>query len=369
MFDCGDGNIVGWTEFLEGGEECKVKYMYTKVGNFYIKAKARDRTGGVSGWGDSTLVKIKAGKGVIWVVDHGGGEIIKLSKKGHFIRKTTIPEPFMVKVDPTDGSVWVVSTFISELRKLSYDGDLLIFKGYPDFPGKEDAKLPTTPCIDGEGNLWVTLSWVKLIVKLNKETGEVMKVIPDTVKMNYRHPVAIDIDKERNHIWVAEPHAVESTMGYISKIDANSGEIIWRKEGFQPAMVKVDQPNHICWITDPGNKRVVKMYPTGDYHVQTDGFSQPWSISIDEKNGQIWVGDKEGKKVVVLEETRMGKILEVKFNQEVGGVEVDPFTGECWVAVGEKVVKLSSTGEVTVEVDYPFIEAVHISINPNVDPE
>ena len=50
--DWGDSNITGWTGFQSSGEPYSESHSWTIKGNYTIRAKARDKTGNESDWGE-----------------------------------------------------------------------------------------------------------------------------------------------------------------------------------------------------------------------------------------------------------------------------------------------------------------------------
>ncbi|MEO0236159.1 MAG: hypothetical protein ABIM02_05490 [candidate division WOR-3 bacterium] len=58
QFSFGDGTMSDWSQFVPSGYEVRIGKIWNSVGNFYVKARCRDKSGATSNWSDSLLVTV-----------------------------------------------------------------------------------------------------------------------------------------------------------------------------------------------------------------------------------------------------------------------------------------------------------------------
>jgi DNA-binding beta-propeller fold protein YncE len=182
----------------------------------------------------------------------------------------------------------------------------------------------------------------------------------------YVYPIAIDYDIDNDWIWVVERN--HFGMGYISKIDAISHNVLFRKEGFNALWVEVDPVTHYCWVADQENSLVAKISPDGNAQ-RFSGFLDPSCVSV-EPAVAVWVADAGHSEIVKLsyDGTELFRVTGVV--DSATAVEVDPNDGSCWVsdAGNNRVIKLSATGNMLFEIT-DFIIPMGLSLSPAPDPE
>ncbi|MFO7674741.1 MAG: PQQ-binding-like beta-propeller repeat protein [bacterium] len=60
------GSLGSWTAFVPSGTPGEDFYKFRSLGEYYVKARARDHKGSMSGWSDSVMVKVDTTGVVVW---------------------------------------------------------------------------------------------------------------------------------------------------------------------------------------------------------------------------------------------------------------------------------------------------------------
>jgi hypothetical protein len=368
-FDFGDGSNSGWGQFVASGQQVNVSHTYSKLGTFCAKAEAQDARYEVSQWSDSIQITTKVGPGACWVADYNDNKVVKLGIGGSRILQFddvtghgNMKTPLTLEADPQDGCCWVVCTYQNSVFKLTPTASIVFdLEGHDEIGGYN----PSTPCVDGDGNCWMAIAWDKKIIKYDRYTAAPLKTIDDDLGTGI-HPIAIDLDIDKNWLWVVEQNYAGS--GYVAKFDAVSGNCLFRLSGFGALHVEVDPITHYCWVADMGNNLVRKISPTGSAE-SFGGFSEPSCVSVFSGDHSVWVADKGSNRVVKLSESG-AELLSVSNLNLPSAVEVDQNDGSCWIsdAGNSRVVKVSDSGVILFEVP-DFVTPMGLSVNPAPDPD
>ncbi len=103
-FDFGDGNGINWSKWYSSGEYCSFYYEYSNVGNYKVKAKARDENYGESNWSEEyTIVVTDEKEPFLEVIKPSKGIYISNEKRRSFFT-TIIFGDIDIIVNATDGS-------------------------------------------------------------------------------------------------------------------------------------------------------------------------------------------------------------------------------------------------------------------------
>jgi DNA-binding beta-propeller fold protein YncE/PKD repeat protein len=275
-----------------------------------------------------------------WIADNGGNRVVKLDACGSQIcefnqsHNSLMEEPVALAVNPADGSCWVACTYTNTVFKLSSQcEEELCLHGTQIHPANNGEVNPSSPCIDENGDCWLTLAWIKHIVKLDQNTGAIGVDIEDKGLASFEYPIAMAIDHCNHKLWVAEANYLG--MGNVTRFSytPNSCTFENRWSGFQPVWVDVDPTNGYCWVADYGNNEVAKISKDGTKIDRFTGFDQPMCVSVDPNTHCCWVADQGNNRVVMLsflgtEECESSPGL---FNSP-WAVKVDPTFGTCWVS-------------------------------------
>jgi DNA-binding beta-propeller fold protein YncE len=367
-FDFGDGSNSGWGQFVASGQQVNVSHSYSRLGTFQAKVKAQDARYEVSQWSDSIQITIKVGPGACWVADYNDNMIVKLGVGGSRILQFgdtehgSMKTPLTLEVDPQDGCCWVACTYQNSIFKLTPTASIVFdLQGSGEIGGSN----PSTPCVDNDGNCWMTVAWDKKIIKYDRYTGAALKIIEDDLG-SVIYPIAIDFDIDENWLWVVEQNSLGS--GFVSKFDAASGNRLFKLSGFNALHVEIDPVTHCCWVADIRNNLVRKITPDGGTE-SFGGFFEPSCVSVFPDDHSVWVADKGNDRVVKLSESGVELCSVSNMNQPTS-VEVDPADGSCWIsdAGNSRVIKVSDSGVVLFEVP-DFITPMGLSVNPAPDPD
>ena len=363
LFNFGDEVQSDWTPLVPSGNSGSASHIYTKQGTFYVKARAKDKPGSLSGWSDSMSVLVKANAGACWVADNGDEKVVKLSAKGSRLCEVGAGgiwslSPLTLEADPQTGWCWEASTYMNRTHRISPDCDTVKEHLFID-------ANPSTPCVDGFGYCWYVFSWTKKLVKLN-ENWNIAHTIDDNLGQ-WILLFAIAIDLEEQALWVAENDQLGG-QGQISRFLCSGTIPQFRKTGFKAGRLDVDQTTHCCWVPDCGNNRVVKISSDGDSLEIFGGFNQPSCVSVDSYTHCCWVADYGNKRVVKLSEDGT-EICEKTGFVEPFAVEADPIDHGCWVSDkgAGKVIKLDANCDTLFTLS-DFVVPTGLSVNPNPDP-
>jgi hypothetical protein len=400
-FDFGDGVISPWSEMKASGEGWSFPHIYRKLDTFYIKAQAKDKWGGISKWSDSLQIEIKVGKGACWIVDMGENLVVKIGKGGSYIRKysylpggtstdsghTNFRYPASLDIDTIDGTIWVACTrnqtlFRIPLGKLA---DVHLHGNALPPQGSIPNKWPTTPCVDNDRGCWYGTFFPQLIMKVDRSGNEVRRIQAPNLDDSQIHGVSsIVLDMGRGVIWSSELQTVTGSRSFVSKYDINTGSLEVRVSNVQAPCIKLDPVTGDLWVADVNhNKTVFKITADGDTIRAKTVFTTPSFLAVDWVRKCVWVADRKAKKVIKLDINNGTEIGTWDAGEEVGYLDVDLTTGECWVAAGEdvgngiitKVVKISPNMTKLFEItgfpqrNITFKNIVFLKVNNTNDPE
>ncbi|MEO0215816.1 MAG: hypothetical protein ABIL14_02230 [candidate division WOR-3 bacterium] len=164
-FDWGDGDTSEWSQFVESGDTISMSHFYDSLGNYEIRAKAKDIHNSESDWSAPHTLLI--GSGLLWSKSIGGaGADYSYSiqfgvDNGYIIVGATNStgaggfDVYLIKVDTTGNLLWE-KTFGGNgddygYAIKSYQGNYIIVGNTNSFgAGNSDVYLLKT---DAQGNL------------------------------------------------------------------------------------------------------------------------------------------------------------------------------------------------------------------------
>ncbi len=361
MFDFGDGTISNWTTLVPSGTSGNALHIYTRLGTFYVKARAKDEHSAISEWSDSVSILVKGDAGTCWVAGNGDAKVIRISAKGSILCEFDkgVLAPVTLDVDPLTGWCWEASTYDNRVHRISPACDTAREHTFKDANA-------SAPCIDGNGYCWYVFMFTKKLIKVD-ETFIILKTIDYTGLSSFTFPIVIAIDIGEQALWSIESN--QAGNGSVSKFLCSGTTYQFRLSGFNASWADVDQSTHCCWVADFGNNRVAKIPSDGTISniKYFTGFNQPSCVSVDSYTHCCWVADELNNRVVKLSEdgTELCETTEVT----PFAVEADPLDHGCWASdrTNGKVVKLDANCNVLFTVDNIFKPA-GLSVNPNPDP-
>lgn len=128
-FDWGDGTESNWSPLVGSGDTVSMAHFYQEIGNYEIKAKARDIHNAESEWSGPHILTI--GTDVFWAKEYGGN----LDDYGYAITKSTDNcylivgatnsygaggyDLYLIKIDTTGALIWE-KTFGGSLDDYGY---------------------------------------------------------------------------------------------------------------------------------------------------------------------------------------------------------------------------------------------------------
>lgn len=115
-FDWGDGDESAWSNFVESGDTVSIVHFYGEIGNYAIKAKAKDIHDKESEWSGVHILKI--GSDLLWTKDIGGpgddyGYSIQPTPDNHYIIAGATNsygaggfDIYLIKIDSMGNVIW-----------------------------------------------------------------------------------------------------------------------------------------------------------------------------------------------------------------------------------------------------------------------
>jgi hypothetical protein len=251
--------------------------------------------------------------------------------------------------------------------------------------GNIDNKWPTTPCVDNDRGCWYGTFSPQLIMKVDRSGKEVRRIQAPNLDDSRIHGIGfIALDMGRGVIWSSELQRVTGSRSFVSKYDINTGTLEVRVSNVQATCIKLDPVTGDLWVADVNhNKTVFKITADGDTIRAKTVFTTPSFLAVDWVRKCVWVADRKAKKVIKLDINNGTEIGTWDAGEEVGYLDVDLTTGECWVAAGEdvgngiitKVVKISPNMTKLFEItgfpqrNITFKNIVFLKVNNTNDPE
>jgi DNA-binding beta-propeller fold protein YncE len=253
------------------------------------------------------------------------------------------------RIQPGPTFNWTVNNSSNQVVKLTHDVQHQIFRVSGFFTLVDIEPNPTT------GEVWV-------LERLSRFVGNAIRVSPSGRVLNplvpFDAPVDAAIHLDSNSIWVADLEG-----GLVAKLDSLGGRLASIETFEAPVSVAVDQRDGACWVADVNSQRVGKIDDRGtSLQFSPVVFASPQSLVVNSTDGSVWVADSS--RVIKLTET--GK-LELELLQQFSHayqISVNPKNGEVWVIdIGRSTVsKFSENGERIFEVG-GFSEPEDLDVN------
>jgi uncharacterized protein (TIGR03663 family) len=276
---------------------------------------------GVKGTGDGQFVEPKDvaidTAGNIYVADTQNHRIQKFDAAGNFLLKWgakgegdgQFTEPWGIAVDKT-GGVYVADTFNYRIQKFDASGKFLAKWGsFVDTRGLAGGSVagvygPRAIAIDRDGNLWVTDTGNKRLMKYDKD-GKFLAQFGSvgTDEGRFNEPVGLAIDPSGN-IYVAD-----TWNQRIQKFDASFKLLAqWPVAGWEGGSV-LNKPYLAAdadgvYATDPEQHRVLRFSPTGGVLAvfgqmgsDTSSFNLPVGVALDGANN-LYVVDTLNNRIM-----------------------------------------------------------------------
>jgi len=258
--------------------------------------------------------------GNVYVADSNNHRIEVFSSEGKFIRQWggqgnlqgQFQEPWDVAVDSVAGLVYVADTWNHRIQKFDLEGRFIaVWGAFGDTGGGATGPGhtlygPRGLALDGDGNLWVTDTGNKRVLKFDPE-GVLLGQWggAGAEPGQFLEPVGIAIDVQGN-IYVADVwnHRVQKFSSDFTPIAQ------WPIIGWESASV-VNKPylatdlGGNVYVTDPESYRILKFDGKGEllkvwgqYGSDASSLNLPTGIVLNAA-GEVYVADSENSRLVV----------------------------------------------------------------------
>ena len=130
-----------------------------------------------------------------------------------------------------------------------------------------------------------------------------------------------------------------------------------------PYYLSLDPKDGSVWVTDYGNKQVVKLSSDGTELKRVDGFNVPRRVSVFHKDGSVWVTDSGNDDLVKLD-SNGNELKRIGGFSEPVSVSVDQTDGAVYVTdyYNNRVVKYASDGTEVLR-SSAFYRPLSVSVN------
>jgi DNA-binding beta-propeller fold protein YncE len=228
-------------------------------------------------------------------------------------------------------------------------GTELITVTVSDSKGKAGRDTLTVIVYSELGSCWVADSGNHQVVKLSGDGRNLFSV------GGFGTPAAVAVNPDDGSCWVADQE-----RNSVVKLSA-SGQNLTTVGGFSlPRSVTVYPLDGSCWVADSDSNRVVRLSRDGGQIALIRGFNLPQAVAVNRVNGDCWVADTNNNRVVRLDESVPSRYNPATDDPSLrtiitglgrpSALDVDPITGDCWVATADNVVKIGATGQILVSV-------------------
>jgi hypothetical protein len=277
------------------------------------------------------------GPNMPWVLDGSQSPLALLAADGRHVvsRHSGGGNPVDVSVDQETGHAWVVDP---------YAGTLTAYESRA-FSGRMAVRhagylSPTRVSADMVyGGLWIISFDEGLLYRVDAS------YVNTVMNSSLNGPLDVAASPEGG-CWVSE------STGSISRVKADGGTFVVAVLDYPVELSATDSAD--VWVADPSADQVVRV-SEGGVQARAGGFLGPFGVSA-APDGCCWVAD--GDRVVKVD--RSGEITIVVTGFEgAASLDVSQRTGECWVADNKasSVVRLGPDGvriTSTTEVSSPF---------------
>lgn len=320
-----------------------------------ITLTVKDQSGGEAT--KSISINISGELGVLWVAGTYDNEIIKVSVTGTILfRFSGYNHPRCIAINPDSREIWIADTENNRVVRLGPDGSILsVFTGL------------TAPQSIGvysfDGTVWVIQdSDSNQVIQLSGNGTTIRKSIT-----GFQHPRAIGVDQINGDVWIADTgnnrvvrlkHDIPDTLN----LDTASLQFVSFFTGYnRPSALDVYSLQHLCWVTDKFNNRIVQIDQSG-VEKEISGFQTPVDVAVNKRDGSVWVADTGLEKVIkIFPEIRIppayniqrdkGSHLEISGYRQPAAVTVNDISENSqewtiWFAEESRLVKVSNTGSV-----------------------
>jgi streptogramin lyase len=272
-----------------------------------------------------------------WVIDNSNSPLLLLAADGRNAVSRHAHGRTLVdlSVEQATGFAWSVDP----------DAGVLLAHDSADFSGRLAAQWvgfssPTRVSADKiEGGVWM-VSYDEGFLYRVDHYGR--RAVVDSFLVG---PLDVEASPDGG-CWVAE------STGLVDRVDADGAAFTVEQLSY-PAEISATDHGDV-WVADPVADEVVRLSEEG-IQARAGGFLGPFGVAAG-PDGGCWVAD--GDRVVKVD--RSGEIaITVTGFQGAGSLDVSPRTGECWVAdtEGDRVVRIGPDGTwltITTGVSSPF---------------
>ncbi len=282
-----------------------------------------------------------APKEIIWVMDGGNGQIVKISPsrdkkliqlKEHFC-------PGAIALDPNDGSLWInticESVDYKQVIKISSEGEELArFGRYEEV---DDGVVNPA-----NGSYWVADEGGGCVAEISRDGKKELK------RIVFEEPEDVKVSSYDGSIWVSDKEGYK-----VVKLSPEGRKLTQKRGVGIPHHMAINPIDGTCWVTDELNARVIKLSADGKEILATvEGLVNPFMLSIDQRDGAIWVTDQGAGEVLKVAADGKKIVERVKGLKQPRGISsVNPKDGSFWVTDWwGNVVKFSSLGEKLEEI-------------------
>lgn len=283
-----------------------------------------------------SLSRIVFAESVIWVIDKGSNELIRISGNNDSERATLggFDAAKSLAIDNKDGSAWVADTENNRVMQVSEDGKMKLY-----LIDDEIARPFHIAISSAHRVLWIANSLRQEVIKFSLDDKEELARI-----RGFNSPHDIVVSAYDDSVWVSD-----NKSGEIIRL-SYEGKILTRTKckDFKPDHLAINPNDGTCWVTT-SNNLIAKFSSDGKKVLnKVSGFDLPYMIIINPDDDTLWVSD--GKKGVLTKFSSAGAVLKRmdNFNRCFGLSEISRKEKTFWLAdtgSGE-IIKLNTDGQI-----------------------